>query len=118
VLGVSVRGGNIDSKVLLSFLCGLLGPHAADDVVGLWGRAFRGQAEEVQGDSGKLSSSSTLHEENGVVIGNVKDALEVIDGILVHSHEGLGTMAHLDDRHARTIIVDSFLLNSLNYMKG
>src|SRR5690606_21835446 len=60
----------------------------------------------------------TLKEQNLIVVRNIHQGPQVLDGILVNGGVFLTTMAHLHNRHTRSLPVDEFFLRLLQNVKG
>src|SRR5690606_30577482 len=77
-----------------------------------------GLRKEVQRNHRKLRGGSTLEEKNLVVVRDIHQGPQVPDGVLVDRSILLAAVAHLHNRHSRSLPVDKFVLRLLQYFKG
>ena len=92
-----------DIAVFLGLFVCLVGEVAGHDV------ACASAAHEVHGDAGELQCRAALQEQYAVVVGNLEQAtqrrLGVVDDLLIHG----GAMAHLEDRHPASAVVEHLI---------
>lgn len=91
----------------------LLGPGTGSDVVDL-GLVLK----KVEGDSAELHGSSSLEEEDDVVLGYIQKFPEVFLGLLGDGDELLGSVTHFHNRDAAVVPVQHFLLGLLEHFLG
>ena len=113
VAAIGAVPGGVDVAVAGAVGDRAFGPRAGIDV-----RAFAAVVQQVHRDHGKLQHGAALEKQDAEVVRGLIDFQRQRHGFIGHRLKMLAAMAHLDQGHARALVVNEFLLGLFENGEG